>query len=81
MVLGVSYDTVAENAAFAAKFEFGYPLLCDTERAMGPAYGAGEGGNAARVGVIIGPDGAILQWHPTVDARAFPAEALAAIPA
>jgi peroxiredoxin Q/BCP len=80
VVLGVSYDTVAENAAFAAKFEFGFPLLSDPERTMGPAYGAGDGGNAARVGVIIDPGGAVLQWHAKVDARAFPAEALAAIP-
>ena len=80
MILGVSYDTVEENAAFAAKFEFGYPRLCDPDRTMGPAYGAGDGGNAARVGVIIGPDGTVVQWQAAVDARAFPAEALAAIP-
>jgi peroxiredoxin Q/BCP len=79
-VLGVSYDTVEANAAFAEKFTFNFPLLCDTERTMGAAYGAGNGGNAARAGVIIGPDATIVQWHATVDARAFPAEALAAIP-
>lgn len=80
MVLGVSYDTVEANAAFATKFDFEFPLLCDTERTMGSAYGAGASGNAARIGVIIGPDGAVVQWHPKVDARGFPADALAAIP-
>jgi len=80
VVLGVSYDTVAENAAFAEKFTFDFSLLCDTDRTMGAAYGAGTGGNAARVGVIISPTGTIVQWHAKVDARAFPAEALAAIP-
>ena len=39
-VFGVSFDTVAENAAFAEKFSFPYDLLCDTDRSMGKAYGA-----------------------------------------
>src|SRR5688572_11206148 len=32
VILGVSFDTEAENAAFAKKFHFDFPLLCDTER-------------------------------------------------
>jgi peroxiredoxin Q/BCP len=34
----VSFDTPEENQAFAEKFSFPYPLLCDTQRAMGLAY-------------------------------------------
>ena len=41
-VLGVSFDTVAANKAFAEKHGFGFPLLCDTERTMGLAYHAAD---------------------------------------
>ena len=38
-MLGVSFDTPAANAAFAAEQGYPFPLLCDTERALGQAYG------------------------------------------
>ena len=75
----MSFDTPAENRAFAEKFHFGYPLLCDVDRSMGVAYGAAaspSAANAQRVGVIVGPDGRVREWHAKVDARAFPREAL-----
>ena len=40
MILGVSFDTAAENKAFAEKFHFNFPLICDTDRTIGTAYGA-----------------------------------------
>jgi peroxiredoxin Q/BCP len=43
------------------------------------AYGAAadaKARTAARVGVIIGPDGKVKQWFPKVNAAAFPQEAL-----
>lgn len=76
----MSFDEAGDNAAFHAKFRFNYPLLCDTERAMGLAYGAasepGTGGYAKRVGVIIGPDGTISHYDASVAAKDFPAAAL-----
>ena len=42
-VLGISFDTVDENRAFAEKFEFPYRLLCDVDRSVGIAYGAADG--------------------------------------
>lgn len=79
MILGVSFDTPAENAAFAAKFGFNYPLLCDTDRRMGVAYGAADGPDAAsarRAGVVVGPDGRVRSWEGKVDARTWPQEVL-----
>ncbi|MBU8895388.1 peroxiredoxin [Corallococcus sp. H22C18031201] len=79
VILGISFDTPAENKAFAEKFSFNFPLLCDTDRKVGRAYGAADdasAANARRVGVIIGPDGKVKAWYPKVDARAFPQEAL-----
>lgn len=81
MILGASFDTAAENRAFAEKFHFNFPLICDTDRTIGAAYGAdqGPGKGASRVGVIIGPDGKIKEWHARVDARAWPVSALATL--
>ncbi len=77
MVLGVSFDTPAENRTFAEKFSFNFPLLCDTDRKLGVAYGAADtpaSTKAQRVGVVIGPDGKVKEWFPKVDARSYPQE-------
>ena len=78
MILGVSFDTAAENKRFAEKFSFTFPLICDTARTIGTAYGANADPQkgAARVGVVIDRDGKIKEWHARVDARAWPAEVL-----
>lgn len=78
----MSFDTPAENAAFARKFSFNFPLLCDTDRKIGVAYGAADdpkAGNARRIGVIIGPDGKVKEYLPKVNAASFPQEALGKI--
>ncbi len=75
----MSFDTPAENRAFAEKFQFNFPLLCDLERAMGVAYGAAPNAsapNAQRVGVVIGPDGRIKEWLPKVDPKTYPQDVL-----
>jgi thioredoxin-dependent peroxiredoxin len=77
VVLGVSFDTQADNRAFAEKFSFNFPLICDTDRELGLAYGAAAtptATSAQRVGVVIGPDGKVKEWLPKVDARAYPQE-------
>lgn len=79
MVLGVSFDTVQENAAFADKFKFPYPLLCDTERVIGMSYGAcgsAKDEYAKRIAYIIGPDGTIRHAFPKVDPKSHPADVL-----
>ena len=61
-MLGVSFDTVAENKAFADKFDFNFPLLCDTTKAMSAAYGACADASAkypGRITYIIDADGKI----------------------
>ena len=81
-VLGVSFDTVEENHAFAEKFSFPYPLLCDTSRAVGLAYGAcksADDGYAARNAVLIGPNGVVLHVFESVDARNFATTLLASL--
>jgi thioredoxin-dependent peroxiredoxin len=61
-ILGASFDSESANAAFARKFDFNFPLLCDTEREIGLAYHAcdsKESGAARRITYCIGPDGLI----------------------
>jgi thioredoxin-dependent peroxiredoxin len=76
VILGASFDSAADNKKFAEKFNFNFPLICDTDRTIGTAYGANTDPQkgAARVGVVIDRDGKIKEWHARVDARAWPAE-------
>jgi peroxiredoxin Q/BCP len=79
-VLGVSFDPVEENAAFAQKFSFPFPLLCDTTRAVGLAYGAcdnAKAGYARRISYLIDEHGKILKAYDGVNPRSHTAEVLA----
>jgi peroxiredoxin Q/BCP len=72
-VLGISFDSVEDNRAFAEKFDFPFRLLCDTDRSVGMAYGAAdspETGYAKRISYVIGEDGRILLAYPKVDPKA-----------
>ena len=72
----MSFDSASDNKKFAEKFNFNFPLISDTDRTIGAAYGANVDPQkgAARVGVVIDGDGKIKKWHDKVDARAWPAE-------
>lgn len=81
-MLGISFDTQEENRAFAEKFGYTFPLLCDTERKIGLAYGACKSPKdryAARLTYVIGPDGKIEQAIDTKD-PAGQAQALLSTP-
>ena len=61
---------MAENKAFAEKFGYTFPLLCDTERKLGLAYKACDSAQdkyARRFTYVIGPDGTIEQAIDTKD--------------
>jgi len=78
-ILGVSFDTVEENRAFAEKFNFPFRLLCDTERKIGMAYGACDDSTAQyakRITYVINPDGRIAQAIAEVNAREHPEQLL-----
>jgi peroxiredoxin Q/BCP len=78
----VSFDTVEENLAFAQKFDFPFKLLCDTDRAIGMAYGACDEPTAQyakRITYVIDPKGRIAQAIEQVNAREHPEELLATI--
>ncbi len=69
-MLGISFDTPAENKAFAEKFGYTFPLLCDVDRKVGLAYKAADTAQdkyAKRFTYVIGPDGRIEQAIDTKD--------------
>lgn len=69
-----------ENAKFAEKFDFPFPLLCDTDRKIGIAYGAAETPRdeyARRIAYVIDEKGNVLEAHPKVDPKAYPKDQLA----
>ena len=79
-MLGVSFDSVEENKAFAEKFNFNFDLLSDADRKMGLAYGAcssAQATGATRIGVIIDPEGNVLEFDTKANVKTFPVEALA----
>ena len=81
-ILGASFDTIDANAAFAKKFNFPFPLLCDTERDIGIKYGACDSpsaGNAKRITYVINTDGKISQVYGKVNAAEHPKELLATL--
>jgi thioredoxin-dependent peroxiredoxin len=78
-VLGVSFDDAAANAKFAEKYDFPFPLLCDTDRRIGLAYGAASSPQdeyAKRIAYVIDENGKIAEAHGKVDANTYPAEQL-----
>ena len=75
----MSFDSEKENARFAKKFDFPFPLLCDTERKLGIAYGAATSTKdeyAKRIAYVIDENGRIAEAHPKVDAKTYPMEQL-----
>lgn len=78
-MVGASFDTVEANRKFAQKYGFEFPLLSDTERSLGLAYGAADdkgAGAARRIAYVIGPDGKIRHAFAKVTPKTFPDDVL-----
>jgi thioredoxin-dependent peroxiredoxin len=79
-VLGASLNAVDDNAAFARKNGFTFPLLCDTDRSISVAYGACDGVKdryAKRISFLIDEQGTIARVYDSVDPRDHAAQVLA----
>ena len=71
-IFGVSLDNENDNKAFAEKFSFPYPLLCDVDREVALSYQAvssKEDQYASRISYVIGEDGKILESIENVDTK------------
>jgi peroxiredoxin Q/BCP len=73
VIVGASFDTPAENLAFATDQEFPFRLLSDVDRTVGAAYGVTRdpGEKFAefpkRYSFLIGPDGIIRRVYDVTD--------------
>ncbi|MFM8338380.1 MAG: redoxin domain-containing protein [Fluviibacter sp.] len=81
VLVGISADKPADNAAFALKFHLPFPLLSDTGGEFARQYGArmnlGITGFPRRYTYIIDPDGRIAQVYTDVSVSEHSAEVLA----
>jgi peroxiredoxin Q/BCP len=81
-IVGISFDGVTENAAFARKHDFGFRLISDTNHEVALAYGACDSlksRNPERVSYLIDADGVIERVFDKVDPRDHAAQVLADI--
>jgi len=79
VILGASFDTAEDNAAFARKFSLPFPLLCDTDKSLALAYGAADDRSARtprRVSCLIDEQGRVLRYYAQVSAREHVGEVL-----
>lgn len=64
VVLGVSSDSVASHAKFAAKWQLPFTLLADPDKKIITAYQAN--GLFRRISYLINPEGLIAKTYPRV---------------
>lgn len=81
-ILGISFDTPAENLAFAEAQSFPYRLLSDHDHAVGGAYGTERApdekgyGFAKRLTFLIDPDGVVRKVYEVSDFSGHSGEVL-----
>lgn len=81
-VMGISFDNVEDNAAFARAQNFGFRLLSDTAHDVAVAYGACQSQKARyaeRVSFLIDAQGRIERVYGQVDPRDHAAKVLAEV--
>jgi thioredoxin-dependent peroxiredoxin len=81
IILGISFDTSADNRTFSEKFDFPFPLLSDADEQVGVAYDVRDPGTdkvhfAKRVAYLIDPEGVIRKAYAVGDVNAFAGDVL-----
>lgn len=82
-MLGASFDTPAENKAFADAQNFGFRLLSDVDRSVGTQYevarqpGEPYADFAQRIAYLIDPEGVIRKAYAVSDVNTFATDVLA----
>ena len=82
VILGASFDTPAENLAFAEAQEMPFTLLSDVDRSVGTAYEVVRGPDeryaefARRFSYLIDPDGVVRRAYDVADVAEHAAQVL-----
>ena len=69
-IVGASFDAPDANRAFREKYGYPFPLLCDTTRELGIAYGAAKDAAAShpeRITVVVDPEGVVRRVYDKVN--------------
>jgi len=62
--VGISADSVGDQAKFDAKYSLGFPLLADTDHAACAAWGVWDGARITRSSFLVGEDGRLIGvWY------------------
>ncbi len=83
MILGISFDTVEANRAFAEKLGYPYRLLCDPERTTAAGYDIDDPddpGYPLRISFLIGRDRRIVKVYDVTDPARHADDVLADLP-
>ena len=78
----MSFDTPADNKAFADAQAFGYRLLSDVDHTVGRQYGVERGPDEQfpdfpkRITFLIDPEGVVRRTYVVTDTAAHPGEVL-----
>lgn len=84
-MLGASFDTPAENRAFAEAQQFGFRLLSDVDKSIGHLYEVVRGPDEKypdfpmRIAYLIDPAGVIRIAYQVTDTEGFAAQLFADI--
>ena len=87
MILGVSPDTVADQAKFKKKFDLPFTLLADTDHRVAEAYGVWKEKvnfgkkymGVVRTTFLIGADGRVVRVFENVNATGHAAQVAEAL--
>jgi peroxiredoxin Q/BCP len=71
VILGASFDSAADNAAFAKNHDLPFPLLCDVDKSLAIAYGAADVKSQypKRHTIVIGADGKVERLYRSVSVK------------
>jgi peroxiredoxin Q/BCP len=81
-ILGVSFDTPADNATFVRAEGFPFRLLSDRDRKLAIAVGAASDASqpvARRISYLVGPDGKVVKAYAQVTPATHAQDVLADI--
>jgi len=79
-IVGVSFDTPADNRAWKVDQSFPYELWSDNDRTLARALGAADtadAGYARRVTVLLDAEGEVVERWDVADIGAHPGDVLA----
>jgi peroxiredoxin Q/BCP len=77
--LGITFNPAEDLKKWREEVGLPSELLCDVDKSVAIAYGAAENADQekpSRIGIVIGPDGKVVNAYPVDDAAGHATTAL-----